>query len=111
MDFGAQPETDRIGKLERRITKLTWLTIAQTVLLAVAVCVYVFTVIQSWVFWIFLLAIVGSSAWFMRDKSPRWVKALGRWAKKLMQVQAEHTAVATPTAPENVDSPSSRMAG
>lgn len=110
MDEGAQTAGDRLSKLERRITRLTWLTIAQTVLLAFAVVVYVISQAGSIMFWLTAILIVGGAAWMMRDKSPRWLKALGRWGKKLMTVQAEHTAVVTKTAPEQM-SDSTRMAG
>lgn len=111
MDFDAPSIEDRLARIERRVTRLTWLSIAQTIFLGVAVVMYVISLASSWMFWMTLLLIGGVTVWLMRDKSPNWLKAIGRWGRKLMQVQTEHTALTTPSAPEHSHDPGSRMAG
>ena len=108
MDFGDPSPDDDITRLERKVNRLMWLSMAQTAFLAIAVLMYVVSLASTYMFWIALVLIVAVIAWAVRDKSPRWLKSVGSFVARLLRKRSEHTSV---TAQQTESNESMPMAG
>lgn len=104
MDFGDPSPGDDFKRLERKVNRLTVLSITQTVFLAIAVLMYVVSLASTYMFWIALVLIVGLVAWAVRDKSPNWLKTIGNFLMKLMRTRTERTSVTASNSDSNSDS-------
>ena len=108
MDFGDPSPGDDLKRLERKVNRLMWLSIAQTAFLAIAVLMYVVSLASSYMFWIALVLIVAVVAWAMRDKSPNWLKSVGSFVEGIMRKRTGRTSVTVQNAESNESMP---MAG
>ena len=109
MDFGEPSPQDELQRLERKVNRLVMLSVAQTVLLAVAVMMYVVSLASTYMFWIALVLVLGIAAWVLRDKTPAWVRNLGAYLVRLMRTKTERTTVAVPPNDSNSNEPMSMV--